>query len=163
MQPQELSYITAADREFAASEMTAFLLAWLSRLPCPILNRPSGTSLCGPNWRTEQWTHAAAKIGIPVEPVQRQIPACAIINDRALDFGTRVDAVVVGERCLGEVSADQAIAARRLAIAAGVGLLTVRFTVRDGESRFVEASAMPSLADPRVAEAVRDHLLTSAA
>jgi hypothetical protein len=90
---QELPYIAAADREFVAAEMTAFLLAWLSHLPCPVLNRPRGTSLCGPNWRPEQWTHAAAMIGIPVEPVRRQIPAPANINDHALNDRTKVEAV----------------------------------------------------------------------
>lgn len=160
---QELACIAAADREFVAAEMTAFLLAWLSHLACPVLNRPRGTSLCGPDWRPEQWTHAAAMIGIPVEPVQRQVPPPAKINDPALDDRTRVEAVIVGERCLGDVSADQAADARKLAVAVGVGLLTVWFAVRSGESRFVAASAMPSLADAHVAEAVREHLLSAAA
>ncbi len=156
---QELPYIAAADREFVATEMTAFLLAWLSHLPCRVLNRPRGTSLCGPDWRPEQWTHAASMIGIPVEPVQRHVPAAAAnINDPALNEGDQVEAVVVGGRCLGDVSMDQAAAARKLAVATGVDLLTVRFAVRDGESRFVTASAMSSLADAHVAEAVREYL-----
>jgi hypothetical protein len=160
---QELPYIAAADGEFVAAEMTAFLLAWLSHLPCPVLNRPRGTSLCGPDWRPAQWTHAAAVLGIPVEPARRQIPAPANINDHALNDRTKVEAVIVGERCLGDVSADQAAGARKLAVAAGVGLLTVWFAVRDGESRFIAASAMSSLADAHVAEAVREHLLSAAA
>ena len=36
----ELDHVAAEDRAYVSSEMTAFLLAWLSSLPCPVLNRP---------------------------------------------------------------------------------------------------------------------------
>jgi hypothetical protein len=71
-----------------------------------------------------------------------------------------VQAVIVGDRCLGEIAADQAEGARKLAAAAGVGLLEVWFAPGRRTNRFVAASAMPSLADARVAEAVREYLLS---
>src|SRR5437899_8192349 len=38
---QELGHIVPEDRSYVASEMTAFLLAWLSSLTCPVLNSPT--------------------------------------------------------------------------------------------------------------------------
>src|SRR5579872_3914402 len=50
---QELVDIVPSDRSYAAAEMTAFLLCWLSTLKCPVLNRPTPTCLSGPYWRRE--------------------------------------------------------------------------------------------------------------
>ena len=157
---QELTWIAAADREFVAAEMSAFLLAWLSQLPCPVLNRPRGSSLCGPNWQPQQWAHMAANVGFPVEPSRWQVPPSARAkveetSDRALQS---VEAVVVGDRCLGDVNDDQAANAKNLAAAAGVALLAVFFGHANGRSRFVAANAMPDLKDSRVADAVREYL-----
>ena len=46
----ELGRIRPEDREYAAAELTAFLLAWLSACPCPVLNPPGTGSLNGPGW-----------------------------------------------------------------------------------------------------------------
>jgi hypothetical protein len=50
--------------------MKAFLLSWLSQLNCLVLNRPTPLCLSGPSWRPEQWTYAAAQLGIPVQPLR---------------------------------------------------------------------------------------------
>jgi hypothetical protein len=69
----ELPHIISKDRPYVASEMMAFLVCWLSFLKCPILNRPTTSScLCGPNWRHEQWVHAASKVGISVLRTERR-------------------------------------------------------------------------------------------
>ena len=79
----ELDHVTAEDRAYVSSEMTAFLLAWLSSLPCPVLNRPTPSGLCGPGWRIEQWIHLAAGLGIPVKSVRRSTSAhCGRSNAR---------------------------------------------------------------------------------
>ena len=39
----ELMQVAVEDRPFVAAEINAFLLAWLSSLRCPVINRPSGT------------------------------------------------------------------------------------------------------------------------
>jgi hypothetical protein len=67
--------------------------------------------------------------------------------------------VIVGEHCLGAVTAAQAAGARKLAAAAGVGLLSVWFA--PGTNNFLAASTLPSLADKRTAAAVRYHLLAA--
>ena len=160
---EELTRIAPADREFVAAEMSAFLLAWLSQLPCRVLNRPRGTSLCGPNWWPQQWTHMAANVGCQVEPTRLQIPARAKAEGEETSYPApqSVEAVVVGDRCLGDVSDDQAADAMKLAAAAGVALLAVWFVHANGRSRFVAANAMPDLKDSRVADAVREYLLAN--
>jgi hypothetical protein len=42
---EELPWIAADDRQYVAAEINAFLVAWLSTLPCPVLSRPTVTSL----------------------------------------------------------------------------------------------------------------------
>ena len=160
---QELTHIAPADREFVAAEMSAFLLAWLSQLPCRVLNRPRGTSLCGPNWWPQQWAHMAADVGCQVEPVRWQVPANARAKGKERSYPAlqSVEAVVVGDRCLGEVSDDQAADAMKLAGAAGVALLAVWFAPANGRSRFIAANAMPDLKDSRVSDAVREYLLAN--
>ena len=66
---QELLHIVPDDRAYVAAEMQAFLISWLSRLKCPVLNRPTPSYLLGANWRPQQWVYAAAQVGIPVRPV----------------------------------------------------------------------------------------------
>src|ERR1700674_4065238 len=46
----DLPQFAPADRRYAAAEMTAFLISWLSELTCPVINPPSGSCLAGPNW-----------------------------------------------------------------------------------------------------------------
>ncbi|MGE5245569.1 MAG: hypothetical protein ACM3SQ_15200, partial [Betaproteobacteria bacterium] len=64
--PAELPHIAPADRDYVAGEMTAFLAALLNELPCPLLNRPTATSLWGPPWTPEHWWRAAAAEGLAV-------------------------------------------------------------------------------------------------
>ena len=66
--PEELLSIAAAHRSYVAAELNAFLLAWLAAQTCPVLNRPTASCLAGPNWRAEQWTLVAARLGIPANP-----------------------------------------------------------------------------------------------
>ncbi len=47
---EELQHIDPSDRDYLAAEVNAFLVAWLSALPRPVLNRPTPTSLDGPAW-----------------------------------------------------------------------------------------------------------------
>jgi hypothetical protein len=122
----ELEHIVPADRTYVASEMTAFLLSWLSSLECPVLNQPTPSGLSGPNWWPEQWTYAAARFGLPVRPVRRR----AVPHDDARDAAdpSPLSVTVVGERCLGPVHPELADQARRFARAVGVDLLALRFS-----------------------------------
>ena len=56
------------DRDYVAEELTAAVSACLAALPCPVLNRPTPTLLCGP-WRpAAHWRWLAARAGLPAMP-----------------------------------------------------------------------------------------------
>src|SRR6201985_2774468 len=106
--------------------MQAFLLSWLARLQCPVLNPPTTTCLSGPYWRAEKWTHAAARAGIPVHAFHRATPpdptACSPLPPASHIV------TVIGSRAFGSSNRSALSHARRLAEIAGVALLTVRFS-----------------------------------
>ncbi len=146
---QELDHVAAEDRAYVAAEMRAFLLAWLSALPCPVVNRPTPDCLCGPAWRTERWLALAGRLGIPVQPVGRDTTV-----EFAADWADEGAAVtVVGERCFGSVDSSLADHARRLASAAVVALLEVQFSGPQRGSRLVGVRLCPDLSSPEIADA----------
>ncbi len=54
-----------ADRDYAASELTAFASSWLRALSATIVNRPSPQGLAG-RWRPAlQWRVLAGRAGVP--------------------------------------------------------------------------------------------------
>ena len=59
----ELTGVHEEDRFYIAAEMNAFLVAWLASLRCPVINRPTGTCLCGPSWTDEHWKIAVIRAG----------------------------------------------------------------------------------------------------
>src|SRR5258708_24122925 len=158
---QELTQIAAADREYVAAEMTAFLQSWLSDLLCPVLNRPRGTCLCGPNWRPQQWAQAAERAGLRSEAMHWRVPERQkkTPGDAAAVPAQSVRLTVVGDRCLGAPDESCAAGARRLAALAGTGLLTVRVSAGRRIPCFMAADPIPSLDDAEVADAVCDYLL----
>lgn len=162
----ELGHVHEEDRRYAVAEMQAFLLAWLSSLECPVLNRPSPSNLGGPLWSVAQWVQRARRLGLTARPV-RQL---AVYGPGApSSTGCRVDGNsifvdVVGDRAFliggrepsaGEASLAQAAIA--LTRDAGVEVLRVYFE-RDSEEVpvFVEAGLWIDVASESVAEALAD-------
>lgn len=159
---RELSTIVPDDRAYVASEMTAFLISWLTRLPCPVLNRPTPTSLLGPNWRPEEWVHAAARAGIPVRPIRRRVALSARPEPStpASPSGPPPCAVtVVGDRWIGPVDPTLAAQARRLADVAGVDLLTAHFDAPDPGALLIGVDLWPDLSTDEAADAVLAYFL----
>jgi hypothetical protein len=168
---QELSAIVAEDRAYAASEMTAFLTSWLSTLKCPVLNPPSASCLCGPSWRTEQWTLAASRLGLPVAPRRRYTPlfgegTSAAMGAPLFSFADAhtgaVQMTVIGDRCIGDGDEDLACQARLLAAAAGVELLAVLFSGPEAGSQFVDAHLWVDVSNDAVGESVLDYFSSHA-
>jgi hypothetical protein len=155
---EDLPQIEAADREYVATEMTAFLAAWLSSLHCPVLNRPVPACLFGPNWRPEHWVRLAAQLGLPVRPMRRDVPSTTAHSKTAKEIGVTLS--VVGNRCFGVAEEKLKRNARRLAQAAEVDLLTVRFDGPHGGSLFLDADPSPNLSRLDAMEAVLE-LLTA--
>jgi hypothetical protein len=152
----ELLHIVPSDRAYVAAEMSAFLLSWLSALSCPVVNRPSPTCLCGPYWRPEQWASVAAQVGMRVQPVHRRV-ALADGSGPAVPDGVTV--TVVGGRCLGHADTTVMAAARRLAQAADVDLLTLHVGSAGPDATFLGASPWPDLNSDETVDAVLEYIL----
>ena len=139
--PEELGRIHPADRAYVAAETNAFLVAWLSALPCTVVNRPTTTSLCGPAWDRLHWQCAAARIGLPWSDAD--------------DASDTHEVVFCGERCVFAHDARESEMATALARAAGTELLGVRFH----RGKIAGVTVAPSLADADVRACLLDHLL----
>jgi hypothetical protein len=146
----ELTDIVPDDRSYVAAEMTAFLAAWLTDLPCPVLNRPTPVCLMGPYWRKEKWIATASKLGIPVAPAHRSVPG--IIDNGLCSGATIVN--VIGRRCIGQADETLFRSALALAEAADADLLRVRFASGEANSAFLEADCWVDIADPEVSVAI---------
>lgn len=132
---EELPWIAAEDRQYVATEINAFLVAWLASLACPVLNRPTPTSLCGPAWSQTYWQVAAARAGVDwAEPGE------------AGEAGTVREIVFCGGLHQGRASRQQCRAAARLAAASGTALLGLRFA---GDA-VAAVTLQPRLEDPAV-------------
>lgn len=159
---EELPHIVVEERAYVSSEMTAFLLAWLSSLECPVLNRPTATSLSGPSWSQEKWAREAAGAGLPIRPVRRVARRFAAAG--AVDaspeclqpaHGELHHVTVVAGRSFGsEVGEETKERARKVAEAANVELLTATFLCDGASAAFVGGSPWVDVDRPEVADAI---------
>jgi hypothetical protein len=141
----DLPHIVPADREYVASEMRAFLLAWLETLPCRMLNRPTPASLTGCGWSAERWRLAAAALGIPTMPMPG-VPSDRPVEDQA------VAVTYIGGETLNAPSSRVSAWVRQLASVAQTGTLVARFC--DGlRPRLAAVTVVPDLARAEVADA----------
>lgn len=154
--PSDVMHVRAEDREYVASEMTAFLVAWLSALPCAVLDRPTPLSLSGPLLRHEQWIHTAANAGVPVRAARRSTKRMAG-KTREPDIGAVV--TVVGDQCFGattDVLAQRALAVAR---AAGSKLFVAYFEGPLDDPKLLHADSWVDFDDPAI-EAAALSILT---
>lgn len=156
--PADLPHIPELDRTYVAAEMNAFLVYWLTALGCPILNRPTPRSLCGPGWDAEHWTHYASQSGLRTRVLERSVNL-ADAREPASPFrgkhdDTACEVTIVGAEVLGDASPGLRAKVRALVAVAGVSLATVRFDGGDDDACFLEADVRPRLDDPAVEAAV---------
>lgn len=149
-----LPHVADTDRDYVASEMNAFLVAWLSALPCPVLNRPVLPSLSGPGWCWDQWVRLAIASGVPVAPSRRAVrPGQPASMPAPIPHGSvRID--IIGATVVGHGHASLAAHARRLAEGAGVALLGVQFDGDHGDAQVVGVDPWPDLSEPRIGSAL---------
>lgn len=153
---QELVQIAEHDRDYVANEMMAFLVSWLSSLTCPVINKPTPVNLSGPAWRLEQWTHAAARLAIPVKTARRHV--ARNMNAAPAQEPAEASVIVVGDRCFGDVDPLLLEQSRQLARAADVSLIKVGFSGREAGSFLAGVDLVPDLTDEAI-EAVLNLLI----
>ena len=139
----ELVTIDDDDRGYLTAEINAFLVAWLSALTCPVVNRPTTTCLCGPPWSDVHWQLAASRADVEW-------------HTGSIEDAETTDVLVCGMATTGTTRRDESDAAVRLAAEAGVTLLAARFI----DGTVCAATARPALDDPQSRELVLNHLRT---
>jgi hypothetical protein len=153
----ELPFVAEEDRDYAAAEMQAFLLALLTQLECPVINRPTPGCLSGPSWSPERWTLCAAEQGVEVQPIVRKAYAGGAVVDTPGSPERRV-VNVVGERVIGDVPKAFHDAALSIARAAGCDLVRVAFVAGARTPIFIDADTWVDLSHAEVAAAVAGRL-----
>jgi hypothetical protein len=145
--PGHLPHVSVPAREYIAAEMTAFLRAWLTALPCPVHDPPTSLSLSGHVWSPEQWAVLAARHDIPLAPTWRTVPA----DVQSPDAGA-ARLVVAGSRHLAQGSVPGLLvdATHRLAAVAGQHCLETRVVWVNGSPRLSRVNAWPDLTEPAV-------------
>jgi hypothetical protein len=142
-----LDHLHESDRQYIASETTAFLLGWLASLRCPVLNRPSASSILGPGVSEDHLPYLAARADVELARV------CDASGEHT---ASRCAMTVVGERCFGPGDSALAQSAHRFARAAGVELMTVHFDATTARARLVGAELLVDTDDDAIARAVID-------
>ena len=135
-----LEHLHENDRSYIASEMTAFLLGWLASLRCPVLNRPTASSMLGPAVSEDHLPFLAAQAG--VELATGSPPAA------------RRPLTVVGDRCFGAGDVALAEVAHRVARAARVELATIHVDAATAPARLVAVELLVDTDDAAIARAV---------
>ncbi len=151
---EELTSIVVEDRAYVAAEMTSFLLCWLNRLPCLVLNRPVPPCLSGPFWRPERWIQLAAQTGVPVQASRRLATSLQSMKQPELSPPGAIAVTVIGQKTFGE--AHSALHGHALAVAsrAGADVLEVQFSHGERNAFFQAAHTLPDLSSPQLADAV---------
>jgi hypothetical protein len=150
--PQDLPGIHPEDQEYVAAEMSAFLLAWLSELSCPVLDRPSPSSLSGLGWRREQWIRVASRLGIPTAlPDDASTHGAPVLSGRPV--------TVLDGQPVGGCQPAEGEAAATIARAVDVRLVTLSFVGTEQAPVFEGAWPAPQLDDPDMAKVLKESLL----
>jgi len=156
---EELTYVAAADREYVAAEMNAFLLCWLAALRCPVINPSTTTCLSGPLWTEQQWVHAAAGVGMRVRSLQVRASTRAPAGIWRDATGAIEEVTVLDQNCFGTSHELMFAQAKLLAAVSRARLLSMRFIVGDGAPIFLSANPFPRLTEDEVLDALRGALL----
>jgi hypothetical protein len=155
--PADLTHVDPRDLTYAATELDAFLRAWLLAWPGPVLNRPTTTCLNGPGWWPEQWAVAAAAEGLRVHPVRRvAAPAGPGFTSPPEGPGTGGNTdprrvTVLGDRWFGPI--DAAVGARLCALARRAGCVLLDAVV-GADGLVLHTGAWPDVAAPHTAAAL---------
>jgi hypothetical protein len=138
--PYDLAHIADGDRDYVAQEMSAFLLAWMTELACPVIDRPTAVSLAGCGRSAFEWAEIAHRQGLFADPLwPGETTGVTVVGGRAADH-----------------SRDGPLAAAAVTIAAAAerSLVTLRFAAGAASPTVVGADARPEVGDEAAADAL---------
>lgn len=154
----DLPHIVPLDRAYVASEMNAFLLSWLTELPCPVLNRPTPTGLSGPWWRHEKWQHKASQVGFSLAPTYLSDGSSSHALRAQMATYLPASVTIIGKRQFGEAPRAVVRRARLLADSAGIDMITIYFSTHGSNYYFNRASLVCDEVTHEIADAMHNYL-----
>jgi hypothetical protein len=154
---RDILHIRAQDRSYVAEEMHAFLAAWLSTLPCKVVNRPTPACIAGPAWPWERWVIAASRVGLPTFDRGR---ATGCLGYEFISSMETSLLHVLGNHIVGEpgLIAQRLLSMVQMADAVAISAL-VSAPNKSGISSLLDCSPWLDLGDPAVCKALVDLLL----
>jgi hypothetical protein len=139
------------DSEYAANELNAMFLSWLSSLPGTMLNRPSSGGLAG-RWRhPSEWALLAARAGLTPHPYHMSTadpPHPPTPTEASDSVGEVITVFVVSNRVVAREHLPARVreGCRRLSLIAGTPLLGIDLAQVGGRPwSFVTATPVPNL------------------
>jgi hypothetical protein len=183
---------TPEDREYARAEIAALLLSWLAGVGCPVVNRPSPSSVFGGYRRAIVWQRLAVSAGLETVPLHatsssRRLPIPGLLSEPQVGGSTsetggrfRVNQFywhvppagvadksihVIGKRVIGDAPSAILEGCVELARLAAMDFLRVDFLKSTGQRHawaFAGADHWPVVSDAQVIAAVADLLETLA-
>jgi len=135
----------AAERDYAASELHAFLLGWLASFDCAMLNAPAPESLSGPSHSPMSTLHFAAIAGLSCRRTQIKTTAPQPLEQappRRTAVHFILDDQVIGP-LLPAPMRDAMVAFARLW---GARLLQIETIAGGGRNEFVSATSLVDFA-----------------
>jgi hypothetical protein len=135
-----LAGAAAAERDYAATELHAFLLGWMASLECPLLNPPAPENLAGPSHSPLSALHFAALSGLPCP---RTRVAADAPGPPAPATGRLVRHFVLDGQVIGSpLPAGLRDAMIMFARLWGARLVQIETACQDGRHEFVAASSV---------------------
>lgn len=153
------------ERDYAAAELFAFTLSWLSGLDCPVRNRPTAGCLAGPSPHPLTTVAVARQVGLDCPPLRYSSRTSAPATDLGLAAlaaagrGANVAQLVCLDGAVLTTTAPAGLADRVGAFARAVGaeesLLGVDFAVSGSRWVFAGMTPLPTLAANAAADGHR--------
>jgi hypothetical protein len=144
------------DRDYAAAELRALVLAWLHSLGSRVLNAIDGDGLGGPSWTVTRWLREGARSGLPTWPVIMATSARNVPGWRGSPYDARrsvhlqpaagtTTVLVVGRRGYTELPDPLRQGALELARRSCCRVLEVAFGWHEDRWLMVSADPVPAL------------------
>ena len=136
----------STDSAYIEEEWRAAIVAWLAALSCPVLNRPTGTSLCGTRLGDGHWRYLAGQASLPVQAWSAG-PADGLAEpepERHTGLAFVVAGDVIDPQDILSVRARHSVAA--LAATARLPLCCAEFDQSSGEPRLLRLNPLAPFA-----------------
>lgn len=152
--PVEFYQVTPADREYICAEINAFLLYFLSALPCKKMNPPNRKSLSGIGIEKLEWIKLADRLKIPLAPFtvkNGKYELQPLIKERKV-----FPCTLIGNRIMEEETAESVQhSVRKLAERLSLSYISCYFSMENHDNfQLVDINSIPDISKPHYRKAI---------